>query len=131
MNKTRLSLYYLATYLTFGGIGFMFLPQTMLSLLFSNGDYSDVIVRFNGVIMLSLGVLVIQIIRYQVSALYATTLIVRSIILITIVVLYLISRDPLFIALFFMVGLGFVLTLTSYILDHKASSADRMTNPTT
>ena len=131
MNKTRLSLYYLATYLTMGGIGFMFSPQTMLALFFSNGNYNDVILRFNGVIMLSLGILVIEIVRNQVSELYAITLIVRSIILITIVVLYFISRDPLFIALLLMVGLGFVLTLTSYILDHKASGKAVTTNPTT
>ena len=131
MSKTRLSLYYVATYLTVGGIGFMFLPQTMLTLFFSNGTYSDVILRFNGVLLLSIGILVIQIIRHQVSELYGATLIVRAIILITLVALYFISRDPLMIVLLGIVGLGFVLTLTSYILDHKASASEVITNPTT
>jgi uncharacterized protein YjeT (DUF2065 family) len=119
MNKTRLSLYYLATYLTVGGIGFILLPQTMLTLFFSNGTYSDIMVRFNGVLLLSIGIFVIQLIRHQVSELYGTTLIVRTIILIALVALYFISRDPLMISLSVIVGLGFVLTLTSYILDRK------------
>ncbi len=120
MNKTRLSLYYLATYLTVGGIGFMLLPQTMLTLFFSNGTYSHIMVRFNGVLLLSIGIFVIQLIRHQVSELYGTTLIVRTIILIALVALYFISRDPLMISLLVIVGLGFALTLTSYILDRKA-----------
>jgi uncharacterized protein YjeT (DUF2065 family) len=119
MNKTRLSLYYLATYLTVGGIGFILLPQTMLTLFFSNGTYSDIMVRFNGVLLLSIGIFVIQLIRHQVSELYGTTLIVRTIILVALVALYFISRDPLMISLLVIVGLGFVLTLTSYILDRK------------
>ncbi len=41
MSRTRLSLFYLATYLTIGGIGFLAVPQTMLVLFFSNGDYSN------------------------------------------------------------------------------------------
>lgn len=122
MTKTRLSLYYLATYLTVGGIGFILMPQTMLALFFSNGNYSNIMVRFNGVLLLSLGIFVIQLIRHQVSELYGTTLIVRTMILIALVALYFSSRDPLMISLLVIVGLGFVLTLTSYILDHKNKS---------
>ena len=124
MSKTRLSLYYLATYLTVGGIGFMLVPQTMLTLFFSNGNYSNIMVRFNGVLLLSIGIFVIQLIRHRVSELYGTTLIVRTIILIALVVLYFFSRDPLMITLLVIVGLGFILTLTSYVLDHKAADTN-------
>ncbi len=124
MNKTRLSLYYLATYLSLGGIGFMLMPQTALTLLFSNGNYSDIIVRLNGVFLLSLGIFIIQLIRHRVNELYGTTLIVRTIILIALAALYFVYRDPLMISLLVIVGLGFVFTLASYILDHKASDSD-------
>ena len=124
MSKTRLSLYYLATYLTVGGIGFMVVPQTMLTLFFSNGNYSNIMVRFNGVLLLSIGIFVIQLIRHRVSELYGTTLVIRTIILIALVVLYLFSRDPLMITLLVIVGLGFILTLTSYVLDHKAADTN-------
>ena len=124
MNKTRLSLYYLATYLTVGGLGFILVPQTILTLFFSNGTYSDVMVRLNGVLLLSLGIFVIQLIRHQVSELYGTTLIIRTIILIALVGLYLMSGDPLMITLLVIVGLGFVFTLTGYLLDQKTNASN-------
>lgn len=121
MHKTRLSLYYLAGYLTIGGLGFLAAPGTMLTLFFSNGHYSDVIVRLAGVLLLALGIIVTQIIRYQVSQLYPTTLFVRAFILLTLLFLYFSSRDPLMITLLVIVGVGFLLTLSSYIADRARS----------
>ncbi len=123
MRKTRLSLYYLASYLTFGGLGLLAAPQTMLTLFFSNGQYSDVIVRLAGVLLLALGIIIIQIIRLQVSQLYSTTLIVRVIILLALIFLYMSSRDPLMITLLVIVGFGFGLTLSSYIADRAHSGS--------
>ena len=124
MRTTRLSLYYLATYLTIGGLGFLAAPQTILTLFFSNGQYRDVIVRLAGVLLLALGILVFQIIRHRVSALYPTTLIVRAIILLALIFLYFSSRDPLMITLLVIVGLGFLLTLGSYIADRARSGSE-------
>jgi hypothetical protein len=43
MRHTRYSLYYLATYLSLTGIGFLAAPQAALRLLFATGQYENVI----------------------------------------------------------------------------------------
>jgi uncharacterized protein YjeT (DUF2065 family) len=119
MNKTRISLYYLAGYLLFGGIGFLLVPRTMLALFFSTGNYSDVMVRLVGLMLLALGIFIVQMIRYRIEKLYPTTLLVRSIIVIILLTFFFIYGDPLMLVLFAIVGLGMVLTGTSYLLDKK------------
>jgi hypothetical protein len=42
MNRTRLTLYYLCSYLLVGGLVLLFFPNEGLRLLLSNGDYGDV-----------------------------------------------------------------------------------------
>jgi uncharacterized protein YjeT (DUF2065 family) len=122
MKKTRLSLFYLAGYLLFGGFGFLSFPQAMLTIFQSNGEYSDVMVRFVGVLLLSIGIMVVQLIRHQSTELYSTTLIIRTVILTAIALFFFIYRDPLMIVLFIIVGLGYILTLTSYILDSRGNN---------
>jgi len=119
LKKTRFSLYYLAGYLLFGGFSFFLFPQTMLSLFFSNGDYNDVMVRFVGLLLFVLGILIVQIIRHSLTVLYKTTLLVRSIILLSLVYFYFSTGDPLMITLFVIVGLGFLFTFISYVIDNK------------
>lgn len=123
MKRTRLSLYYLATYLTGGGFALIVAPQFFVRLLFSNGDYDNVTLRFLGILLVSLAIIVIQIIRLKVEALYPTTLIVRMFICAGLIWLYLSSSDPLFFALLGIVGVGVVLTGTTYYLDRKISAA--------
>jgi hypothetical protein len=48
MEKTRLSLYYLASYLIGGDIDFLAVPQIILDPFFSNGTYDDAMVRLVG-----------------------------------------------------------------------------------
>ena len=120
MKRTHLSLYYLVTYLIFAGIALLVAPQLALKLLFSNGDYGNVLPRFLGVIILALGIIVLQILRLHIEALYSTTLIARSVILVCDVGLYLYSRDPLFLTLLAVVGLGFILTGTGYLMDRRS-----------
>ena len=55
LTLTRLSLFYLAGYLCVGGMGFLLAPGVTLELFLSNGSYSDVMVRFVGVLLVSLG----------------------------------------------------------------------------
>lgn len=119
MKRTRYSLYYLAGYLLFGGIGFLFLPQQMLKLFLSTGNYSDVMVRIVGVLLLALGMVIVQIIRMKLEVLYKTTLVVRTVILISLFSFYFVYRDPLLIVLTCIVGLGFILTLSSYLVDKQ------------
>ena len=121
MNKTRASLYYLGSYLVIIGFGLLFAPEGTLKILQSNGTYGDVFPRFAGMLMSGLGMTVFGIIRSRVSELYPATLVIRVYFLICIVVFYTMTHDPLFLVIFAIVVLGFVLTLSSYILDRKKS----------
>jgi uncharacterized protein YjeT (DUF2065 family) len=123
MKKTRLSLFYLAGYLSVGGIGFLFFPKVTLTLFFSNGNYSDVMVRIMGVFLLSLALIVIQIIRHRATFLYPTTLVVRALILSSFTLFYILYRDPMLLVLLAIVGIGFLMTLTSYLLDRRNEKA--------
>ncbi len=117
MKRTRLSLYYLIGYLIPGGLGLLIAPQTALRLLLSNSDYGNVMPRFAGMLMLALGVIVVQFVRYRVEVLYRTALVVRSGMLPVLYSFYLLSRDPLFLALLVIVGIGVVFTAVSFALD--------------
>ncbi len=123
MRRTHLSLYYLAGYLLFAGVALVLVPQFALSLLQSNGTYGDVIPRLLGVVLFALGVFVAQIIRHDLAVLYTTTLAVRAVILVVLASLYAYARDPLFLVLILIVGLGVVLTGSSYLLDRRGGSA--------
>lgn len=119
VRRTHLSLFYLATYLVGAGVALIFVPSLTLKLLFSNGNYGDVMPRLLGVVLLALGLVIVQIIRHRVEALYSTTLGVRVIIVAVLVALFVYSKDPLFISLIVVVGIGMILTGTSYLLDRR------------
>jgi hypothetical protein len=119
MNRTRLSLYYLVGYLSLTGLALLFAPSPTLRLLFASGDYGDVFPRFGGVLMLSLGLIVLQLIRLRAENLYSTTLAVRLVILITVTGIYFYSRDPMFLVILGVVGLGVLMTGTAYLSERK------------
>jgi uncharacterized protein YjeT (DUF2065 family) len=123
VRRTRLSLYYLAAYLLGAGIALILAPSIALKLLFATGSYGDVLPRLLGVVLLALGIVIVQIIRHSVEVLYTTTLIVRTLIVAVLVGLFIYSRDPLFISLVVVVGLGMVFTGTSYAIDRRAAPA--------
>jgi len=125
MRRTRLSLFYLAGYLLPTGLLLLVVPRVTLRLLQSNGDYgSDVFVRVAGLLLLAIGIIVVQIIRRRVEALYPTTLLVRALFLVAFLGFYLHTRDPLFLVILGVVGLGFLLTGTSYWVDQRSGEAD-------
>ncbi|MEX2260950.1 MAG: hypothetical protein WD696_03320 [Bryobacteraceae bacterium] len=119
MRRSHLSLYYLAGYLTFTGVGLIAAPDLVLELLFSNRQYDDIFPRFTGVLMVGLGILVIQTIRLNLNVFYPTTLLVRAVIWAVTFGLYLYSGDPFFAVVLAVVGLGMIFTGTSYWLDKK------------
>src|SRR6266498_1322722 len=110
MNKTRLSLYYPATYLTAAGVLLLLAPRLSLRLLFSNGNYGDVFPRVAGLMILGLGLIVIQVIRLRLEQLYSTLWAIRLLFCIGWLGLYLYSGDPYFLVLLAIVGLGFIWT---------------------
>ena len=123
MNKTRLSLYYLLSYLILAGLALLAAPDVALKLLFTSGNYGDVMPRLAGMILLALGIFVLQAVRHRLVVLYTTALAVRGIVMLPVLLgLYLYSRDPLFISLLVVVGLGVVLTGVSYWLDRRENA---------
>ncbi len=119
MKRTHFSLFYLIGYLIPGGLAFLTVPEVTLKLMFSNGSYGDVLPRFVGLLMVALGIIVLQATRHRLQVLYPTALVVRTGMLPVMFALYLYSRDPLFITLLAIVGLGVILTGVSYWLDRR------------
>jgi hypothetical protein len=117
MRRTNLSLIYVATYLLAAGAFLVLSPRLALRLLFSNADYGGIFPRLGGLLLLGLGILVAQIAQYRITALYLTTLAVRGVFCVGFVVLYALSRDPLFLVLLAVVGIGIIATSISYVAD--------------
>jgi hypothetical protein len=125
MRRTHLSLYYLAGYLVIAGVALIATGQLAMRLLLSNGEYGDALPRLLGVVLLALGILITQIIRHRLEVLYSTTLVVRGLILAVLAGLFVATRDPFFLVLIAIVGLGVLLTGASYLLDRRGSSTVR------
>ena len=121
MNRTRLSLWYVVTYLCLTGLLFFFFPEQTLRLLLSNGDYGTVMPRVVGLFMFCLGIVVAQIVRNSTQQLYATTLGVRVIFLAGFLFVYLKSRDPMFLVILGVVGFGVLLTGFNYVRERRTS----------
>ena len=125
VHRTRLSLIYLASYLTLIGLGLLFLPDKTLSLLQSNGKYGDIFPRLVGMLMSGMGMSIVGIIRARVPKLYPATLFSRVYFLVCLAVFYWMSTDPLFLVLIAIVAIGFVLTLSAYFLDRREKTERR------
>ena len=121
MRKTRLSLFYLGSYLLIIGLGLLLAPQDTLVKFRSTGEYGDVFPRFSGMLMSGMGLSIFGMIRARSYDLYPATLFIRPYFIACILKFYERTRDPLFLILIAVVGLGFVLTLSSYLLDRKGS----------
>jgi len=121
MHRTRLSLFYLGSYLVLIGLGLLLVPHATLKILQSNRDYDDVITRVAGMLMSGLGLSVFGMVRAHSYQQYPATLFMRVYFIACFVVFYLMTRNPMFVVLTAVVGLGLVLTLTSYLLDRKSS----------
>ena len=119
MSRTRMSLYYLCTYLLLGGFVLLFFPAEGLKLFLATGDYGDVFPRVAGMLLAGLGMVVFAIIYTRSEAMYPATLVVRTFFLVCFAAFYWLTRDPLFLVLLGIVGFGFVLTVTSYLLDRR------------
>lgn len=119
MRRTNRSLIYVAGYLLGAGLALVAAPELALRLLLSTGQYGDILPRLAGLLLLGLGILVVQIIRYEITALYRTTLLVRAVFVLGFVALYALSGDPLFIVLLVVVGIGMVATGLSLARDSR------------
>jgi hypothetical protein len=125
VNRTRLSLYYLAGYLLIIGLGLLLGPDQTLHLLRSNGHYGEVFPRLTGMLMSGLGLNIAGMIRARTHALYPATLVVRTYFVLCLVGFWFLERDPFFLVLLGIVLLGMALTWTSYLRDARAQRAER------
>ena|SRR5882724_4632941 len=119
MNWTRLSFIYLTGYLWIGGLGLLAAPDRAIRLLGSDGSYPLVLLHLVGGLMLALGIVVADIARKRIEPLYPTTLIVRTVLLTTILWLFIASRDVLFLSLAGIVAFGMLLTGLGLVADRK------------
>jgi uncharacterized protein YjeT (DUF2065 family) len=119
MERTRLSLFYLAGYLLPSGVMLLVAPRFALKLLLSNTDYGDVFPRTAGMLLVGLGIMIVQIIRLRLSSVYLTTLIVRSFFFVCLISFYLLNHDPFFLILLVILSVGMILTTMSYYLDQQ------------
>lgn len=118
LPKTRLSLYYLVTYLTLTGLALMIAPAwTLKKALFATHEYDDAMPRFAGILMLALGMVVSQVIRFRVSQLYPITVLIRGVIFLYVLWLYFHSGDTFFLAVLGVLGFGILLTGTTYLME--------------
>lgn len=122
MSRTRLSLWYVVAYLIVAGLALLLVPNFALSLLLSNNAsaYGDVFPRFVGMTLIGLDVLVFQIVRLRIEQLYSTTLIVRIFFLAVLALLFVLSKDPFFLVVFAIVGVGVAITGYSYLRESRA-----------
>src|SRR5215471_4346740 len=123
MTKTKLSLFYLGSYLFLIGIGLLLAPHGTLKILQSNGDYGDIFPRVSGMLMSGLGLSIFGMIRARAYDLYPATLLIRVYFMACIGAFYAMTRDPLFLVLIAIVGLGLVLTLSSYLSERSPKSS--------
>jgi hypothetical protein len=119
VNRTRMSLYYLAGYLTVGGCALLLVPDQALKLLLSNGNYGNVFPRLAGMLLSGLGLNIAGIIRARAQALYPATLVVRSYFVVCLLWFYLLSKDPFFLVVLGVVLIGMALTLTAFLADRS------------
>ena len=123
MRRTNLSLYYLAGYLLPAGLLLLFVPEFATKLLLSNRVYDYAPFHLAGVLLLVIGILIIQIIRYRLVQLYATTLAARAMISATLLWLFLNTGDPFFGVVLIIVLIGVALTGFSFVLDRREDGA--------
>ena len=123
MNRTHLSLYYLAGYLLPAGTLLLLVPDFATKLLLSNRTYDDAPFRLAGILLIGLGILVVQMIRYRLEVLYPTTIVIRLLISATLIAFFLRTSDPFFLVILAVVAVGIALTAMSYVLDRRASAA--------
>jgi uncharacterized protein YjeT (DUF2065 family) len=123
MDRTRLSLFYLATYLPIAGLLLLLIPDVATKLLLSNRTYDDVFTRLAGALLLALGILIIQIVRHRVEVLYPWTVVVRIGLCLALLALYVRTSDPFFLVIFAVVFIGVVLTGGTYLLERRDKAA--------
>lgn len=108
MNIRKLTLTYVVTYLTVGGVGLLVFPRLARDLLLSDSDYEDVGFRLTGIMMLALAFLVWNIARFEDWKYYPASIYVRAAIVVVLTALFFDTEDPMFLVLDAIVLVGLI-----------------------
>jgi hypothetical protein len=126
-GRIRLCIWYVAGYLVLSGLLLLIAPRTALAAMLSNTDYGVVMPRWVGMLSVAMGTLVGQVVRQRVVALYPLSFFMPAAMLVGFVGMYLDSRNPLFLAVAAVVGLGVLATgasMGSAILRQRKAQAE-------
>lgn len=86
----------------------------------SVADYGDVMPRWVAMLSLALGALILQVLRHRLSMMYPLGFFMPAAMAVGFVGLYVQSRDPLFLSILAVVGIGVVFTGASLWHDRSA-----------
>lgn len=109
------------------GLLLLLAPSFVTKLLLSNQTYDEAPLRLAGLVLLALGLVIAQIIRYRVEVLYTTTLVVRSVLSLGLLWLFVSTGDPFFGVVLLVVLFGICLTGTAYLLDRRDTASQAVT----
>src|SRR5215813_2734919 len=117
MKRTRFSLFYLAGYLFPTGLCMLLAPQWFMKLLFANHEYPDAFTQFSGSLLIGLGIVVVNVIRYGNPVFYRMTLMVRITIWLCTLGIYVHTRETFFLGILGVLGLGILITGLTYLSE--------------
>lgn len=119
--RTRLTLVYVLAYLTTAAVGLLVMPGFTQRMLLGNVEYDAIAMRFAGVFILGLAIIVAQIIRLRIDALYSTLVGVRAVFCAIYIAMYVQTGNPFFLAALAIVGLGLIASSVAYVIDGRSS----------
>ena len=119
--RTRISLWYVVTYLFLTGLALVVAPTASLQLAHSTADYGDVMPRWTGMMSIALAALIAQTVRHRLEILYPLGFVMPAAMLVGFVGLYRLSGDPLFLVVLAVVAVGVATTGITLWLDSRAS----------
>src|SRR4029079_5784883 len=110
------------------GVLLLTVPDFATKLLQSNQTYDEPALRLAGLVLVALGLLITQIVRLHIEALYTTTLAVRAVLSLGLLYLLVSTGNPFFGVVLVIVLIRGALTGATWLLDRRDASA-RATAP--
>jgi hypothetical protein len=94
-------------------------------MLLSDVEYDPIAMRFSGVFVLGLAIIVLQAIRLRFDALYPTLIGVRVVFCAIYIVMFAQTHNPFFLVVLGIVGAGLVASSVAYARDRSSAASTR------
>ena len=114
----KIAIAYLLSYLIFGGLLFLVMPQLGLKLFTADQAYHSLFVRLSGALLLGLATFVVLGLASGDRKFIKKAIVVRLVILIGMLVIYLIHRETLILMLMGVVSFG---ALLSFLAESRSA----------